>query len=557
MYEGDEFRKMFTGGLFTSTQGSRISESQYYPNLCHVCFSHNREMPLKICGGCRMISYCGKDHQKRHWPKHKTLCLAVSNLLKATGESNIFNVVSSVDSKSKLLDTAQSFVCEHIINACNHRKLYPYEFQMIQLNKSCEVCDETDTTLLKSCENCPQANFCADHEGHPNHVQYCDLYTLCCFLDALEVSVDTLGLKNMLKYVSTISCLPRSMEEFMNILPVTCQDLNCPLISKSLSQHLTKVLTLLYALEKMNLFKNQELIVYVIDDNTELVVLYQLILNCLPRVEKIRIIFMSLVVMLSEEEYTCQKILFHADERIVFEVRECCLDKDHAEKNISIQPTIVVGYHFSNQFLVEYSGLIPALKNLKCPFLLTSICEKEARDIQEGMKEIFGTENDFYVERNPFSSIRPVRCANGFERISYKNAYNVIFYKNSYSEDDSDSTLEMNYDLHPDSSSTASTIDIDDYDKVVSDYHELLGENRLCKEKYMLMVKKNEGLTSSFEEIKQEFLSGIEKLTKTIHKLEVKVKQVYNLTLFLLENYEFLYMNETKHFHQQQKMTLF
>ncbi|XP_033208647.1 uncharacterized protein LOC117167664 [Belonocnema kinseyi] len=525
MYAGDEFRKIFTDGLFTSVHGSHISESQFYPNLCHVCFSHNRETPLKICGGCRMISYCGKDHQKRHWPKHKTLCLPISNLLKATGESNIFDAVSSVDSKSKSLDTEQSLVYQHITNACNDRKIYPYEFQMIHFNRSCEVCEETDTTLLKSCENCPQANFCADHEGHPNHVQYCDLYTICCFLDALEVSFGKLGLEDMCTIcVPKISRLPRSMEEFMNIPPgISCQDLSYWL-SKSLSQYVTKVLTLLYALEKINFSENQELIVYVIDKNTELMSYYELILNFLPRVEKIRIIFTSLVARPSEE-YTCQKVPSLAVQRIIFEVREFCFDKDHADNNISIQPTIVVGYDLSVEFLKECSGLILALKNFKCPFLLTSSCENEARDIHERMKGIFGSENDFYVERNPFSSLRPVRCANGFERISHQNAYNIIFYQNSYSEDDSDSTLEMNYDLHQESSSTASTIDNDDYDKLVSDHRELLEENRHYKEKYILMMKKNESLTSTFEEIKEECLSGIEKLTKAIHKLQVKVKQ--------------------------------
>lgn len=27
-----------------------------------------------ICTGCRMVSYCNKEHQKQHWKEHKSVC---------------------------------------------------------------------------------------------------------------------------------------------------------------------------------------------------------------------------------------------------------------------------------------------------------------------------------------------------------------------------------------------------------------------------------------------------------------------------------------------------
>jgi hypothetical protein len=37
---------------------------------CHVC----REPAEKGCGACRGIKYCGKDHQRQDWPRHKLEC---------------------------------------------------------------------------------------------------------------------------------------------------------------------------------------------------------------------------------------------------------------------------------------------------------------------------------------------------------------------------------------------------------------------------------------------------------------------------------------------------
>ncbi|XP_046657363.1 SET domain-containing protein SmydA-8-like [Daphnia pulicaria] len=38
--------------------------------LCAVCCSKASQ----ICGGCAQVFYCAKDHQKQHWPIHKSQC---------------------------------------------------------------------------------------------------------------------------------------------------------------------------------------------------------------------------------------------------------------------------------------------------------------------------------------------------------------------------------------------------------------------------------------------------------------------------------------------------
>lgn len=38
---------------------------------CAVC---RKEGTLNKCKGCMVAYYCGRDHQKSHWPEHKKFC---------------------------------------------------------------------------------------------------------------------------------------------------------------------------------------------------------------------------------------------------------------------------------------------------------------------------------------------------------------------------------------------------------------------------------------------------------------------------------------------------
>lgn len=49
----------------------------FIPNACHVCKAMRHDsnpkdqVKLLSCSGCRLIAYCGPEHQKQHWPQHK------------------------------------------------------------------------------------------------------------------------------------------------------------------------------------------------------------------------------------------------------------------------------------------------------------------------------------------------------------------------------------------------------------------------------------------------------------------------------------------------------
>ncbi len=43
-------------------------------NKLECAFCRKLDSRLKICGQCRQVAYCGQEHQKAHWPVHKTNC---------------------------------------------------------------------------------------------------------------------------------------------------------------------------------------------------------------------------------------------------------------------------------------------------------------------------------------------------------------------------------------------------------------------------------------------------------------------------------------------------
>ncbi|KAK9885451.1 hypothetical protein WA026_010947 [Henosepilachna vigintioctopunctata] len=42
--------------------------------MCDKVCAECQEPADLNCSGCRMVSYCGKEHQKKHWKQHKSLC---------------------------------------------------------------------------------------------------------------------------------------------------------------------------------------------------------------------------------------------------------------------------------------------------------------------------------------------------------------------------------------------------------------------------------------------------------------------------------------------------
>lgn len=59
-----------------------------YPPVGHVCSVCASKTGLKYCTGCRVVQYCGVEHQRKHRKEHKVACNAISSSAKQLGETD-------------------------------------------------------------------------------------------------------------------------------------------------------------------------------------------------------------------------------------------------------------------------------------------------------------------------------------------------------------------------------------------------------------------------------------------------------------------------------------
>lgn len=213
MYTRADIAKMFRLSTNESVMQHFFPVENFYPNVCHVCLSHDRETPLQRCKGCQMISYCSKDHQKKHWPLHKDVCKVVSKKIMQG-----INIFAGAFNNPKVESLMKNFSCD-MLEEILRRKLKRFEMGMIAYPKVCEICRIADPDLLKACPKCPYANFCKQHEGDPKHEELCHLYTFCIKMDAYELVLMTIpstdAIMKTTQPLTELTRLPSSISEIM------------------------------------------------------------------------------------------------------------------------------------------------------------------------------------------------------------------------------------------------------------------------------------------------------------------------------------------------------
>jgi len=59
---------------------------------CELCGSRET---LMRCSRCRQVWYCGKEHQKSHWKKHKLICVQRTTVTSLTPEGDALSNATS------------------------------------------------------------------------------------------------------------------------------------------------------------------------------------------------------------------------------------------------------------------------------------------------------------------------------------------------------------------------------------------------------------------------------------------------------------------------------
>ena len=113
---------------------SQKPERRYWFNMCAVT---SKIGGVKLCAGCKVVGYIGKEEQKEDWPKHKELCKV---LKKARGKDDLWTVNFTPEEMSQFMAVGLG------------RKLTQFEQDIVMHPRVCAVTGRGDhQNELKEC----------------------------------------------------------------------------------------------------------------------------------------------------------------------------------------------------------------------------------------------------------------------------------------------------------------------------------------------------------------------------------------------------------------------
>ncbi|XP_043460912.1 uncharacterized protein LOC122497706 isoform X1 [Leptopilina heterotoma] len=391
-----------------------------YANICQICFSHERDTRLKRCTRCKMVFYCGKEHQKEHWPIHKEFCHVATKLLQKFGGSNLFERMKTdqqtrIDWKNCLVDFFESEL---------KRKLIPYEKSLIFFPKLCAICYESDPKCLMFCYNCPHACFCKKHyqnESHQSHYDDCQLFSQGLLLNAMGITFKAAPIPGVIKsveYNMKKARLPNDMQDFLDYhcrcKKSILKDFKRNEVQMYMSEHLTRPLTVLYALQKIRYSNEETMIIHVIGANNYEEVSqssWEVLFHWLPDLVTLRIILIG--PECSKVNYETSLPLCKSctkNSRKLFLESYPLLYKDYWKSEKFTKPNIVVSFNASLKVYNTWIESLKLLTKVDCPFILTTYSVPEIDTDHEIMLEVFGHPARYTFRlKNPFASLRPYR----------------------------------------------------------------------------------------------------------------------------------------------------
>ncbi|XP_058789480.1 uncharacterized protein LOC131663227 [Phymastichus coffea] len=409
----------------------------FYPNTCHVCKSSGNETPLKKCSNCKMISYCGKEHQKQHWLQHKNVCRVLAEMLDETDKSNLLEGYQNASADDWIKAKTNLML---MVSIKLDRRLLPYEEEMFKFPRACAVCHETNLKLLTDCSSCPCASFCEKHKNDSNHDKICQMLSLCYDLDIATTVFIRHPPRNVVPYHTETAYLPGSIRNFIDLYMNEDKSLNVPsdIQIPHISEYLTRPLTLLYALERLEHPIGSTLTIHVIGANmieVDGIEIWEILLHWIPTLTVLNIVLIGPELDSNSEKLEC-------------DICDCCneknmklylemngvLYKEYVVSECFVKPDIIVGYNLGIHECENidspndsWSESIRSLPEQKCPFVLTSYTAEEAQKEHKRICDILQNNVTYLCcETNQFSSLRPHRDYEN-EGVYYQNQYVIIY----------------------------------------------------------------------------------------------------------------------------------
>jgi len=127
-------------------------------NKCDSC-GKEHSTNLKKCSRCKIVVYCNRDCQRRHWPQHKGICDGFYEAIVKTHASSPKQPTSARQQKRNNSNTGRTDCCIYgevsaICPDCNH--------------KICENCEVTTQRGMCWCEHSLRGDAHADQADQEN-----------------------------------------------------------------------------------------------------------------------------------------------------------------------------------------------------------------------------------------------------------------------------------------------------------------------------------------------------------------------------------------------------
>lgn len=313
------------------------------------------------------------------------------------------------------------------------RDFYPYEVDMLQFPKVCNVCFETDENLLKPCPFCPQANFCKRHLGDSSHKRVCKMFSLSFSLQSFSkvyAAISMVKLLELAPFNKSITPLPNSIQSFMNayfgdLKKTVSFDVPDISIQLYISQFFTRPLSLLFAMDMLRFSNHPNMAIHVISFNRlyeQYLNEWEFILHWLPNLINLRVVFVGLELFAQKKQIDICRHCSNVGKTLKIESYDM-LYKDYFESEHFLRPDIFADFDNVVCTFPAWKESLMMLDKIDCPVVLAASSETDVMNCYSLFEMFQGSGN--WAE-NAFASLLPRR---GYfvDEIFYDNTYIGIF----------------------------------------------------------------------------------------------------------------------------------
>jgi len=391
---------------------------------------------LKMCGGCKMVGYFGKDDQKADWTEHKLVCKAFCSLTKKLGVKHI----------------CEKLTGDRLVDALSHelgRPLKQWEMDLCHYPRVCAISGETNQDLLKNCPRCHCVAWSVKHieKGKEEHEQWCHLLKT-----ALEdyKHEKTLG-HQVQKYNPNIetkySVLPASIEILFEKDVAKVVSNKLPGYQDSELRYLTFLytcpLTVLWGAEQAGLGTGPveeatSLTIHLVGARTAEIrhlVGWEIIALRLPKLKRLHIVFIGDEVITGSfpPTFTYKSAAAQKDKpdlEVKYTFEPPMLYQDYSQSPKYTRPDIIAALDCGFKFYPSWDPCIPTLvDNSGAPLIFTEFTLPDTKDnLTKVEKLVENIDTVIPPRRNPYCSRRPVRCSD--KTGNYKK--NSVIFSNDY-----------------------------------------------------------------------------------------------------------------------------